>query len=137
MAFVYTIVLTAVCGIPALLLKPQRDDLTARDGMAVAGLSWVILSFFGALPFVFSRAMPSLADAYFETCSGFSTTGSTSLTEIESLPRGVLFWRSFTHWIGGMGVLVLTVAILPRLSGRTAHLARAESPGPTFSKLLP
>lgn len=137
MAFVYTIVLTAACGAPALLLKPQRDDLTARDGMAVAGLSWVILSFFGALPFVFSGAMPNLADAYFESCSGFSTTGSTILTEIEFLPKGVLFWRSFTHWIGGMGVLVLTVAILPRLSGRTSHLARAESPGPTFSKLLP
>ena len=137
MAFVITICLTAACGAPALLLRPQRDDLTARDGMAAAGLSWVILSFFGALPFVFSGAMPHLADAYFEACSGFSTTGSTILTEIESLPRGVLFWRSFTHWIGGMGVLVLTVAILPRLSGRTAHLARAESPGPTFSKLLP
>ena len=137
-AFIYTILLTALCGVfPARLAKPDREDLTARDGMAVAGLSWVILSFFGALPFVFSGAMPSLADAYFESCSGFSTTGSSILTEIESLPKGVLFWRSFTHWIGGMGVLVLTVAILPRLSGRTSHLARAESPGPTFSKLLP
>ena len=138
MAFVYTIVLTAVCGaLPSFLLKPVRQDLTARDGMAVAGLSWVILSFFGALPFVFSGAIPHLADAYFETVSGFTTTGSTILTEIEGLPRGILFWRSFTHWIGGMGVLIFTLAVLPRLSGRTSHLARAESPGPTFTKLLP
>ena len=137
-AFVCTIVLTGLCGgLLGFLLKPQRQDLTARDGMTVAGLSWVILSFFGALPFVFSGAIPHLVDAFFETVSGFTTTGSTILTEIEHLPRGVLFWRSFTHWIGGMGVLVFTLAVLPRLSGRTAHLARAESPGPTFSKLLP
>ncbi len=137
-AFVFTIGLTALTGsLMSYLLKPQREDLTARDGMAVAGLSWVILSFFGALPMVFSGAIPHLVDAYFETVSGFTTTGSTILTEIEHLPKGVLFWRSFTHWIGGMGVLVFTLAVLPRLSGRTAHLARAESPGPTFAKLLP
>ena len=138
LAFVITIGLTAACGaLPGFLLHPAREDLSARDGMAVAGLSWVILSFFGALPFVFSGAIPHLADAYFEACSGFTTTGSTILTEIEHLPKGVLFWRSFTHWIGGMGVLVFTLAVLPRLSGRTSHLARAESPGPTFTKLLP
>ncbi len=137
-AFVFTIGLTALTGsLMSYLLKPQREDLTAKDGMAVAGLSWVILSFFGALPMVFSGAIPHLVDAYFETVSGFTTTGSTILTEIEHLPKGVLFWRSFTHWIGGMGVLVFTLAVLPRLSGRTAHLARAESPGPTFAKLLP
>ena len=138
MAFVITMALTAACGAALkYLLKPRREDLNPRDGMAVAGLTWVILSFFGALPFVISGAIPHLADAYFEAVSGFTTTGSTILTEIEHLPRGVLFWRSFTHWIGGMGVLVLTLAVLPRLSGRTSHLARAESPGPTFSKLLP
>lgn len=137
-AFVYTILITAACGAAlSFLLKPKREDLSARDGMAVAGLSWVILSFFGALPAVFSGAIPHIVDAYFEAVSGFTTTGSTILTEIEHLPRGVLFWRSFTHWIGGMGVLVFTLALLPRLSGRTSHLARAESPGPTFSKLLP
>ena len=138
LAFVYTILITAACGAAlGFLLKPRRQDLTARDGMAVAGLSWVILSFFGALPFVFSGAIPHIVDAYFEAVSGFTTTGSTILTEIEHLPRGVLFWRSFTHWIGGMGVLVFTLAVLPRLSGRTSHLARAESPGPTVAKLLP
>ncbi len=138
LAFLCAIAITAVVGaLLSFLLKPEREDLTARDGMAVAGLSWVILSFFGALPFVLSGAIPHMVDAYFEAVSGFTTTGSTILTEIEHLPKGVLFWRSFTHWIGGMGVLVFTLAVLPRLSGRTSHLARAESPGPTFSKLLP
>ena len=138
LAFLITIGITAAVGaLPAFLLKPRRQDLNARDGMAVAGLSWAVLSFFGALPAIFSGAIPNLIDAYFETVSGFTTTGSTILTDIEALPRGILFWRSFTHWIGGMGVLVLTVALLPRLSGRTSLLAKAESPGPTFSKLLP
>ena len=137
-AFLLAIGITSFAGaLLSFLLKPEREDLTARDGMAVAGLSWVILSFFGGLPFVLSGAIPHMMDAYFEAVSGFTTTGSTILTEIEHLPRGVLFWRSFTHWIGGMGVLVFTLAVLPRLSGRTSHLARAESPGPTFSKLLP
>ncbi|MBR5109010.1 MAG: TrkH family potassium uptake protein [Clostridia bacterium] len=137
-AFLEAVLITGAVGaLLSFLLKPERDDLTARDGMAVAGLSWVTLSFFGALPFVFSGAIPHVVDAYFEAVSGFTTTGSTILTEIEHLPKGVLFWRSFTHWIGGMGVLVFTLAVLPRLSGRTSHLARAESPGPTFSKLLP
>ena len=138
LAFLEAVAITAAAGaLLGFLLKPGRGDLTARDGMAVAGLSWVILSFFGALPFVFSGAIPHVVDAFFEAVSGFTTTGSTILTEIEHLPKGVLFWRSFTHWIGGMGVLVFTLAVLPRLSGRTSHLARAESPGPTFSKLLP
>ncbi len=138
MAFVITILLTAACGaIPGFFLKPDREDLTSRDGMAVAGLSWLLMSFFGALPFVFSGAIPHLVDAFFEAVSGFTTTGSTVLTEIEHLPRGILFWRSFTHWVGGMGVLIFTLAVMPRLSGRTSHLARAESPGPTFTKLLP
>ena len=137
-AFLLAIGITSFAGaLLSFLLKPEREDLTARDGMAVAGLSWVILSFFGALPFVLSGAISHMVDAYFEAVSGFTTTGSTILTEIEHLPKGVLFWRSFTHWIGGMGVLVFTLAVLPRLSGRTSHLARAESPGPTFSKLLP
>ena len=137
-SFLITIGLTALCGgLPGFLLRPDRRDLTARDGMAVAGLSWLLLSFFGALPFLFSGAIPHLADAFFESVSGFSTTGASILTEIESLPKGILFWRSFTHWIGGMGVLIFTLAVLPRLSGRTSLLARAESPGPTFTKLLP
>lgn len=137
-AFVYTILLCAAVGLPLTLkIHAGQQNLNARDGMAVAGLSWVVLSFFGALPFVFSGAIPGLADAYFEAVSGFTTTGSTILTQVEGLAHGVLFWRSFTHWVGGMGVLIFTLALMPRLTGRTSHLARAESPGPTFSKLLP
>lgn len=137
-AFLITIGITALCGaLPALLFKPERQDLNARDGLAVAGMSWAVVSFFGALPFCLSGAIPNFADAYFEAVSGFTTTGATILSDIEALPKGILFWRSFTHWIGGMGVLVFTLALLPKLSGRTAHLARAESPGPTFTKLLP
>jgi len=138
MAFVYAILITCVCGaLPAFLLKPKQTDLNPRDGMVVAGISWAVFSFFGCLPFVLSGAIPHFADAYFETVSGFTTTGATILTNIEALPKGILFWRSFTHWIGGMGVLVFTLAVLPKLSGRSSHLARAESPGPTFTKLLP
>lgn len=137
-AFLYTMLIIVACSIgPACFVKPEREDLNAKDGVAVAGLSWIILSFFGALPFCLSGAIPNLVDAYFEAVSGFTTTGASILTNIEALPKGILFWRSFTHWIGGMGVLVLSVALLPRLSGRTSHLTMAESPGPTFSKLLP
>lgn len=138
LAFAETMAITGVCGaLPAFLVKAERKDLNPKDGLAVAGLSWIILSFFGCLPFWLSGEIPTLTDAYFETVSGFTTTGATILTNIEGMSRGLLFWRSFTHWIGGMGVLVLTVALLPRLSGRTAQLTKAESPGPVFSKLLP
>lgn len=138
LAFVISMAITGVCGVlPAFLVKTERKDLNPKDGLAVAGLSWIVLSFFGCLPFWLSGEIPSLTDAYFETVSGFTTTGATILMNIEDMSRGLLFWRSFTHWIGGMGVLVLTVALLPRLSGRTAQLTKAESPGPTFSKLLP
>ena len=138
MAFVYTMLITACCGaLMNFLMKPEREDLNPKDGLAVAGLSWIVLSFFGSLPFWLSGEIPSLTDAYFETASGFTTTGASILTNIEGMSKGLLFWRSFTHWIGGMGVLVLTVALLPRLSGRTAQLTKAESPGPVFSKLLP
>lgn len=138
LSFVYTMGICAAVGVlPTLLLHPDRKDMNARDGMAVAGLSWAVMSAFGSLPFLFSGAISNVADAFFETVSGFTTTGATILTQIEGLPKGILFWRSFTHWIGGMGILVFSVALLPRLSGRTAHMARAESPGPTFSKLMP
>lgn len=138
MAFVISMLVTAGCGLlPTLLARPEKNDMNAKDGMAVAGLSWILLSAFGSLPFILSGAIPHVADAFFETVSGFTTTGATILTQIEGLPRGVLFWRSFTHWIGGMGILIFTLAVLPRLTGRTTYMARAESPGPTFSKLLP
>lgn len=115
---------------------PQRTALYARDGFAVVALAWVFLSLFGAMPFVLSGDIPSYVDAIFETVSGFTTTGASILTEVESLTRGVLFWRSFTHWIGGMGVLVFVMAVLPMTDGHGMHLLRAEVPGPTVGKLV-
>ena len=138
MAFVWTMLLLVLIGAPLrLLVKAEQTNLRAREGFLVVSLSWILLSVFGALPFVFSGVIPSFVDALFEAVSGFTTTGATIMTQIEGNPHGIMFWRSFTHWIGGMGVLVLTLALLPQMSGRTSHLVRAESPGPTLSKIVP
>ncbi len=138
MAFVWTILLLVAIGLPLwLLCKPEQKNLRPREGFLVVALSWVLLSLFGALPFVFSGMIPNIINAFFESVSGFTTTGASILTQFDGQPRGVMFWRSFTHWIGGMGVLVLTLALLPQLGGRTSHLVRAESPGPTLSKIAP
>jgi len=128
-----------VLGAPLWLLVKSQDDsnLRAREGFVTVAFAWILLSLFGALPFVFSGVIPNYVDAVFEAVSGFTTTGATVLTNFDNLPRGIMFWRSFTHWIGGMGVLVLTLALLPKMTGRTSHLMRAESPGPSFSKILP
>ena len=131
------VLLTLVALPPTLFSRPKKQDLRAREGFVVVALAWVLMSIFGALPFLFSGLLPSFADALFESVSGFTTTGGTVLTDYSNTLRGVMFWRSFTHWIGGMGVLVLTLALLPRLTGRTAHLVRAESPGPSLSKIVP
>ncbi|MBP3648593.1 MAG: TrkH family potassium uptake protein [Clostridia bacterium] len=137
-AFVYTILLLLLFGLPLRYFsKPTEQNLRAREGFLAVGLAWVLLAGFGALPFVFSGMIPNYIDAFFEAVSGFTTTGASIMTNVMAQPRGVMFWRSFTHWIGGMGVLVLTLALLPKMSGRTSHLVRAESPGPTLSKLLP
>ena len=117
--------------------KPKDRNIYTKDGLLIVGLAWVLWSLFGALPFVLSGAIPNYVDAVFETVSGFTTTGSTILTDIESLPKGILFWRSFTHWIGGMGVLVFVMAILPLASERNMYIMRAEVPGPTVGKLVP
>ncbi len=136
--FLATMVLLLVIALPLLLQRPRSNRrFFAKEGFVVAGGSWVILSLFGALPFVFSGAIPHYVDAVFETVSGFTTTGATILSEIESLPRSVLLWRSLTHWVGGMGVLVLMLAILPADNSRSMHLLRAEVPGPTKEKLVP
>ena len=137
-AFLLSIGLLLLCGLPLRCFsKPEEKNLRAREGFLSVALSWVLLSAFGALPFVFSGVIPHYVDAFFEAVSGFTTTGASILTQIDGQPRGVLFWRSFTHWIGGMGVLVLSLALLPKISGRTSHLMRAESPGPTLSKIMP
>ncbi len=138
MAFVWTILLLVLLGTPLrLFIKPEQTNLRAREGFLVVSLAWVFMSIFGALPFIISGVIPNFADALFEAISGFTTTGASIMTQIEGQPHGIMFWRSFTHWIGGMGVLVLTLALLPQMSGRTSHLVRAESPGPTLSKIVP
>ena len=128
-----------LCALSGFLgFRPFRDaTLLTRDGFLVVVLSWLVVSAFGALPYVISGSIPSYTDAFFETMSGFTTTGATLLTDIESLPRSVLFWRSLTQWLGGMGIVVLTVAILPRLGIGGLKLMRSEAPGPTLEKLTP
>ncbi len=116
--------------------KPSRTNLYAREGLVIAGLSWFLLSFFGGLPFVFNGTLSSLIDAFFETASGFTTTGSSVITDIEGVEHAILFWRSFTHLIGGMGILVFSLAILPKTGSESVHIMKAEVPGPIFGKLL-
>lgn len=118
-------------------LKPKVKSLFSKEGYIIVALSWIIISLFGALPFYITGYIPSFIDAFFETASGFSTTGASILTDVEVLPKSLLFWRSFTHWIGGMGVLVFLVAILPLSGGSNVYLIKAESPGPSVSKLVP
>ena len=132
-----SLVVTAAAGELLSLLRPRSDNLRAREGFAVVALGWILVSFFGCLPFRLHGCIPKLVDAYFETVSGFTTTGATLLTDVEVLPKGLLFWRSFSHWVGGMGVLVLSLALLPKMGARSIHLMRAESPGPAVDKLVP
>jgi trk system potassium uptake protein len=115
----------------------EYEEVSTRDGFLMVSLGWVFVSLFGAVPFVLSGAIPSFVDALFETMSGFTTTGASILRDIESLPRSVLFWRSLTHWLGGMGIIVLTVAILPLLGIGGLQLIKAEAPGPQVDKLTP
>ncbi len=115
----------------------KREDIRPKEGFAVVAMGWIILAAFGSLPFVISGAIPSYTDAFFETISGFTTTGASILRDIESVPHGVLFWRSLTHWIGGMGIIVMSVAILPFLGVGGMQLFKAEVPGPVVDKLKP
>ena len=117
--------------------EPKSKRIYSKEGFAIVGLAWLLWSAFGALPFVLSGSIPHYIDAFFETVSGFTTTGSTILTEIEILPKGIAFWRSFTHWIGGMGVLVFLLSVLPMVGGSHMNLMKAESPGPIVSRLVP
>ncbi len=117
--------------------KPKNTELYSREGFVIVSMSWIVLSLFGCLPFVFSGAIPSFTDALFETVSGFTTTGASILAEVEHLPKAMLIWRSFTHWVGGMGVLVFIMASIPLSGGQNIHIMKAESPGPSVSKLVP
>lgn len=134
--FLIAIGITAAIG---LILSQFKSDtrFNAREGFFSAGFIWLVVGLCGAIPFYFSGFFHGFVDCFFEAISGFTTTGSSILTAVEPLPRGILFWRSFIHWLGGMGILVLTIALLPSLGARTLHVMKAESPGPIISKLVP
>lgn len=137
-AFLITIGIAIVLSALGLLLsRPKNHVIYAKEGFATVALAWIIMSGIGALPFVISGEIPNYIDAFFETVSGFTTTGSSIIRDVEALSHGILFWRSFTHWLGGMGVLVFVMAILPSSSDRSIHLMRAEVPGPVVGKLVP
>ena len=137
-SFVITIGIALIVG-GALyyFFRTSNKLMFAKEGFVIVAFGWLIMSAIGALPFVISGDIPSYVDAFFETVSGFTTTGATILRDIESLSRGALFWRSFTHWVGGMGVLVFVMAILPSVSDRPMHIMRAEMPGPIVGKIVP
>ena len=135
--YLMTILILAIAAFLLILLKPKNTRIYVKEGFVCVAGAWILLSAFGALPFVFGGTIPSYVDAFFETVSGFTTTGATILWEVEGLDKSILFWRSFTHWVGGMGVLVFMLAILPSADGHAIHLMRAEVPGPTKGKLVP
>ena len=136
-AFCKAILISALVG-QALSMIPMRGlRMQARDGFATVSLGWIIMSVFGALPYVFSGAIPDFISAFFETVSGFTTTGATVMATVEIHPKGILFWRALTQWMGGVGVLVLTLALLPSTGEGSVYLMRAESPGPIKTKLVP
>jgi trk system potassium uptake protein TrkH len=136
---VFAMIIPLIALVGFLLSKIQCETklIKVREGFAIVAFGWVVFSLFGSLPFYLSGSIPSFIDAYFETVSGFTTTGASILTEIESLPKGVLFWRSFTHWNGGMGILVFTVALLPKFGVGGFQIFKAESPGPVVDKIAP
>lgn len=136
-SFLIVMGICLLIGIPLVIKKPKNHIFYTAEGYVTVSLSWVILSIMGALPFVISGCIPNPVDAIFETVSGFTTTGATILTDVEALPRCMLFWRSFTHWIGGMGVLVFILCLLPLTGGSHMNLMKAESPGPSVSRLVP
>ena len=135
--FLLTAALSAVAGALLHRIKPKSQIFYMREGFATTALCWLLISVVGAVPFVLTGSIPNPVDAMFETVSGFTTTGASILPAVEDLPRGILFWRSFTHWIGGMGVLVFLLSLLPLTGGSHVNLMKAESPGPQVDKLVP
>ena len=134
------ILVSAICitvGTLLILFKPKKLSFSPREGVITVAFCWIVLSLFGALPFVFNNDIPNYLDAVFETASGFTTTGASILSDVEALSHASLFWRNFTNWIGGMGVLVFLLAFLPLTGGTHMHLMRAESPGPSVEKFVP
>ena len=137
LAFLVTMIICLAIGIPLIRTKRKNKVFHAKEGAVTVALSWLVLSIAGALPFVISGSIPHPVDALFETVSGFTTTGASILSDVESLSHCILLWRSFTHWIGGMGVLVFILCLLPLTGGYHMNLMKAESPGPSVSKLVP
>lgn len=136
--FLISIAIALVAGFAmTLIARPENKIIYAKEGFVIVSLAWIALSFVGTLPFYISREIPSFVDAFFETVSGFTTTGASILNDVEAMSRGMLFWRSFTHWVGGMGVLVFVMAVLPRVSDRNIHILKAEAPGPMVGKIVP
>ena len=135
--FTVTIVISALVGFILTRFKPENEVIYAKEGFVIVGLGWILLSLFGALPFVLSGDIPHYVDAVFETASGLTTTGASIMQNVETLSRGCMFWRLFTHWIGGMGVLVFIMAVMPMSGNHSMHIMRAEVPGPTVGKLVP
>ncbi|MBQ8207786.1 MAG: TrkH family potassium uptake protein [Clostridia bacterium] len=137
-AFLIAVFVAAVLGgILFFAAKPKDSVIYAKEGFLTVALAWITLSAIGALPFTISGEIPSYIDSFFETVSGFTTTGASILTDVEAMSHGLLFWRSFTHWVGGMGVLVFVMAVIPDMSDRSIHIMRAEMPGPIIGKLVP
>lgn len=137
-AFLITIGIALIIGLLLRTIFRSADEtIFAKDGFVIVALSWIFMSLIGALPFTISGEIPSYIDAFFETVSGFTTTGASVIPDVEALSRGMLFWRSFTHWVGGMGVLVFVMAIIPSVTDRSIHILRAEMPGPIVGKLVP
>ena len=136
-SFLITAVICIVLAAPLVIKKPKNSELFAKEGFVIVSLSWILLSVFGALPLVISGDVPNFINAFFEMVSGFTTTGSSIIPAVEEMTHATLIWRSFSNWIGGMGVLVFIMAILPLSGAQNMHIMRAESPGPTVSKLVP
>lgn len=136
-SFSTVIIPLAAIGMLLMLVKVKSRTSFASEGILIVAISWILMSAFGAIPFVLDGAIPSYIDALFETVSGFSTTGATILANVEALPLGLLFWRSFTHWIGGMGVLVFILAVFRQQNARSIHVLRAEMPGPSVKRFFP
>lgn len=134
-AFIITMACFMIAGIPGFF-SPKKHEFFAREGLLIVAASWIVFSAIGGLPFFLTRQIPSFIDCFFETVSGFTTTGSTVLTNVEAMSKSLLFWRSFTHWIGGMGVLVFAMAIFSQKGDRTTHIMRAEMAGPKVGKLV-
>ncbi len=129
--------LTVICGIALTLVFPRKDSINFKEGFILVSLGWVVASVFGSLPYMLSGYLPSFADAWFETVSGFTTTGASVFTDVEILPRSLLFWRSLTQWLGGMGIIALFIAIIAGMGAQANRLFQAEVPGPFADKLSP